>query len=175
MTASAGHRGFAGVGVPRLSEVLELLAPSQLRVNIELKNSVVDYPGLEELVLEAVAEAGLPGERVVLSSFSVESVRQLARLTEMEVAWVYGRPQLRPLAHALALGVRAIHPSRRGLTGGLVNRAHGKQVAVRPWVVNHPGRLRRMFALGVDAVFTDVPALARAIRAEVDAAARPRG
>lgn len=166
LTAAARHRGFAGVGVPRLTDVLALLAPSGLQVNIELKNSVVDYPGLEQVVLEAVAAAGLE-ERVVLSSFSVDSVRRLVGLTDLEVAWVYSRPPLRPIAAAAELGVRAIHPSRRAISRWLVGRAHRRGLAVRPWIVNNPQWLRWMFNLGVDALFTDLPERALSLRAEV--------
>jgi glycerophosphoryl diester phosphodiesterase len=38
---------------------------------------------------------------------------------------------------------------------------------VRPWIVNNPQWLRWMFNLGVDALFTDLPERALALRAEV--------
>lgn len=159
LDATGGRAGAVPAGVPRLEEVLALAAGSRLLVNIELKNSVVDYPGLEEAVLEAVAFAGL-AERVVLSSFSIASVRRLALLTPIEVALVYSRPWLRPLALAADLGLRAIHPSRALAGRVLVARAHRQGVAVRPWVVNGAARVRRAAAIGVDGFFTDDPAVA---------------
>jgi glycerophosphoryl diester phosphodiesterase len=150
----------AGAGVPTLADVLDLLAPTRLGVNIELKNSVVAYPGLEQAVLAAVAAAGL-GERVVLSSFSAASVGRLARLTDLEVALVYSRPWPRPLALATELGARAVHPARRLVYPGLVAAARRRGLAVRPWVVNDAGALRRLARVGVDGVFTDAPRLVR--------------
>ena len=156
----AGLDAGAGPGVPTLAEVLALLEPTRLAANIELKNSVVEYPGLEREVLAAVAAAGI-GERVVLSSFSADSVGRLARLTELEVALVYSRPWPRPLALAVELGARAVHPSRRLVHPGLVVAAGRLGLTVRPWVVNSAGALRRLGWAGVGGVFTDEARWAR--------------
>ena len=53
---SAGHPEFTNVAIPTLAEVFDVLGPTGLMINIELKNSVEDYPGLEEAVLAMVAE-----------------------------------------------------------------------------------------------------------------------
>ncbi len=156
LDASAGRAGFVGVGVPRLEEVLALVSPTAAKVNIELKNSEVDYPGLEETVIAAVAEAGL-GARVVYSSFSPESVRRLAALApDAEIGLIYSRPPARPLRSAQAWGATAVHPDQRLLPGaGWVRRAHRRGIAVRPWVMNSPRRMRAMIRAGVDGFFTD--------------------
>ena len=51
----------------------------------------------------------------------------------------------------------------KNATPGFVKRAHngGKQVQV--WTVNHPAQMSSMMSLGVDAIITDEPALARNI------------
>ena len=158
-------------GLARLADVLALLAPSTLLVNVELKNSVVEYPGLEEVVVEAVATAGLPGERVVLSSFSPTSTARLARLTDLEVALVYSRPWPAPVRLACELGAQAIHPSRLMVGPGLVPLAHRRGLRVRAWNVNGAAQVRRMRVRGVDGVFTDDPVAARRL---LTAAAVPR-
>jgi glycerophosphoryl diester phosphodiesterase len=47
---------------------------------------------------------------------------------------------------------------------GFVRKAHAAGLAVRPWVVNSERKLARMIRWGVDAVFTDVPAVAVRVR-----------
>lgn len=174
LDASNGRDGYAGARIPTLSEVLELLAPSGLRANIELKNSEVPYAGLEEAVLAEVAAAGMT-ERTLYSSFSGESVRRLAGMAPLaEVGLIYSRPLTRPLRLAQALGASAIHPDRHLVGGrGWVTRAHGRHLAVRPWVLNTPQRIRRAMWRGVDGLFTDVPDLAVQVRDET-LAAQPR-
>lgn len=161
LDASGGREGFAGVAIPQLGEVLELVAAAGIKANIELKNSVLPYPGLEEIVLDAVAAAGL-SQMVVYSSFSHDSVRRIATLAPLaEVGLIYSRPLARPLRTAAALGATAIHLDRRLVSGaGWVNRAHRRHLAVRAWVVNSPRRMRDLADRGLDGFFTDDPALA---------------
>lgn len=167
LDASAGRPGFEGVHIPTLVDVLELVAPSDVLVNIELKNSEEPYPGLEDKVMAAVQAFNLQ-DRVVLSSFNHYSLRKLRSMkTGCELAALYTDPLFRPWRYAGGLGVTAIHPPAMCVFGkGFVNKAHRAGVAVRPWVVNGERALRRMFDYGVDAVFTDAPDHALALRAE---------
>lgn len=165
LDASAGHEGFTGVQIPTLAEVLDVFAQSRVTVNIELKNSKVDYPGLEEKVLAAVDAFDLT-DRVLLSSFNHYSLKRLLELgTRCPVAVVYTDPLYKPWRYAAQLGAGAIHPPRRFvLRRGFVRKAQAAGIAVRPWVVNSESDLRRMFSYGVDAVFTDVPDVALEVR-----------
>jgi glycerophosphoryl diester phosphodiesterase len=168
LDASAGRDGWAGVRIPTLAEVLALLAPTTLRADIELKNSEVPYPGLEEKVLAEVAAAGMV-ERTMYSSFSGESVRRMAGLAPAaEVGLIYSRPLARPLRLAAGLGASAIHPDRRLVGGrGWVDRAHARHLAVRPWVLNTAERIEKAILLGLDGVFTDLPEMALEVRSRV--------
>ncbi|MCC6498121.1 MAG: glycerophosphodiester phosphodiesterase [Propionibacteriaceae bacterium] len=166
LDASAGMPAFAGVQIPTLADTLALLAPAGLMVNIELKNSVEDYPGLEERVLAAVAAHGI-ADRVVLSSFNHYSLKRLQHLgaTAGELGMLYTDPLYKPWRYAARLGMGALHPPARLVLGaGYIRRAHAAGLEVRPWVVNSERRLGRMFAWGADAVITDLPALAVRLR-----------
>ncbi|HSK32036.1 MAG TPA: glycerophosphodiester phosphodiesterase family protein, partial [Propionicimonas sp.] len=170
LDASAGVSGHAGVQVPTLAETLDLLAPSGLKLNIELKNSEEDYPGLEEQVLAAVAAHGI-ADRVVLSTFNHYSLKKLQTLgATSQLGMLYTDPLYKPWRYAAKLGVGALHPPvRYVLGGGWVRHAQAAGLAVRPWVVNSERGLARMFRWGVDGVFTDVPAVAVAVRGAPDA------
>jgi glycerophosphoryl diester phosphodiesterase len=166
LDASAGVSGYAGVQVPTLAATLDLLAPSGLKVNIELKNSEEDYPGLEEQVLAAVAAHDL-ADRVVLSTFNHYSLKTLqAHVATSQLGMLYPDPLYKPWRYASRLGVGAIHPPARFvLGGGWVRHAHAAGLAVRPWVVNSERTLARMFRWCVEGVFTDVPGVAVTVRA----------
>lgn len=166
LDASAGMPGYAGVQIPTLADTLALLAPTGVMLNIELKNSVTDYPGLEERVLAAVAAHGI-ADRVVLSSFNHYSLKRLQHLGAAagELGVLYSDPLYKPWRYAARLGMGALHPPSRLVLGpGYMRRAHAAGLAVRPWVVNSERRLGRMFAWGADAVYTDLPALALRLR-----------
>jgi glycerophosphoryl diester phosphodiesterase len=165
LEAADGMDGFAGVRIPTLAEVLDVVVPSGVAINIELKNSEEPYPGLEERVLAAVDAYGIAG-RVVLSTFNHYSLKKLQSLgAPSELGMLYTDPLYRPWRYAARLGVQAIHPPARFVMGRrFVRKSHAAGLAVRPWVVNSGARLARMFRWGVDAVFTDVPRLALQLR-----------
>lgn len=166
LDASGGLAGFGGVRIPTLTEVLSLVAPTRLALNIELKNSVEPYPGMEEQVLAAVAEFGL-SDRVTLSSFNHYSLRRVQELDpRIPLGMLYTDPLYKPWRYAASLGVAAIHPPARLVLGRrYIQGCHAAGLAVRPWVVNGRRHLARMFHWGADGVFTDVPALALQQRA----------
>lgn len=69
--------------IPTMAAVLDLLAPvcreRGLYINIELKNSIVPYPGMEEKILALVAEKGL-APYIVYSSFHPGSIIRIKQL-----------------------------------------------------------------------------------------------
>lgn len=68
--------------IPTIEEVLDLLEPimkSGLKLNIELKNSIFPYEGMEQKIVDLVHRRGLQ-ERVVYSSFSALSLEKLHKI-----------------------------------------------------------------------------------------------
>lgn len=68
--------------IPTMREVLDLLSPklkSGLKLNIELKNSVYHYQGLEEKIVALVHEYGVQ-DAIVYSSFYPNSLLEVYRL-----------------------------------------------------------------------------------------------
>lgn len=69
--------------IPTMAAVFDLLAPvcreRGLYINIELKNSIVPYPGMEEKILSLVAEKGL-APYIIYSSFNPDSIVRIKQL-----------------------------------------------------------------------------------------------
>jgi glycerophosphoryl diester phosphodiesterase len=166
LNANAGRSG-ATARIPTLAEVLDLFAPTAMHINIELKTSIVGYPGIEKLVLEQVAAFGL-AERVVLSSFNHYTLHRLQLLgAGAEIAALFTDPLYQPWKYAKDIGATAIHPDVSHVTSrAFVAASHAAGIKVRPWVADTAADLGRMISWGVDALFTDVPDIALAVKAE---------
>lgn len=99
--------------IPTMREVLALLAPvcrrDGLLINIELKNSVVRYEGMEQKILELVAEYGLE-PYIVYSSFNSDSIRLLKELKPDVKVGILSRNVSNCLEFARQVQVEAIHP-----------------------------------------------------------------
>ena len=72
---------YKGVKIPTLREVLELVKPGKMEVNIELKTGIFWYPDIEEKTMKIVEEAGME-DRVIYSSFNHYSVQKVRSLDE---------------------------------------------------------------------------------------------
>lgn len=161
---SGGRDGFAGTPIPTLREVLELLRPTGLNVNIELKNAVLPYPGMEQRVVDLVGETGM-NSRVIYSTFNHNSAWRLTQAQSANpVGVLHAEPLYRPWRYASALGAAAVHPSGAALRiDPCVNACHEAGIAVHVWTVDEPAQISACAKLGVDAVITNVPDVAREV------------
>jgi len=72
------------------------------------------------------------------------------------------RPAPDPVTAAREVGARLLHVKHTYLTPSLVDLLHQAGLGVLAWTVNAPGEMRRLAALGVDAILSDDPGRLRA-------------
>lgn len=155
---SNGFVGFRNVRIPTLTEALQALAETSLEINLELKNTIEPYPGLEHEVANAVEAAGLI-DRVVISSFNHQSLANLrGRVGQRHIGVLYSESLFEPWNYAKTLGAGALHPSRSLLNQpGYVDAAHEAGLKVNTWTIDSSRDFKQVSALGVDAVITNMP------------------
>lgn len=74
----------SGQQIPTIEEVLDLLEPKMragLKLNIELKNSIYPYDGMEQKIIELVHRRGLQ-DGVIYSSFSALSLERIKSIDD---------------------------------------------------------------------------------------------
>lgn len=157
--------------IPTLAEVLDLVAPTDLRVNVELKNSIVAYPGLEQSVEEVVAGSRLAraaAERLVYSSFNHRSLRRLAEAgTTVPLGVLHVEPLVRSWDYVAMVGAQALHPYAGSLAEDEIAQCRARGVEVNVWTVDDPDLAQQLARAGASAVITNVPARLRPAMAEV--------
>ena len=155
---SCGQKDFAGVTIPTMREVFELLAPTGLIINIELKTGIVFYPGMAEKLLELTSECGF-SDRVIYSSFNhytVKHIREIAPKTKL--GFLYADGTIDMPSYAIKHGVQALHPALYNIQfPGLIDECHQKGLAVNVWTVNEEDHLELCCKAGVDAIITNYP------------------
>ena len=172
--------------VPTLDEVLAVVAPSRAAILLEVKGpqrldvlyerapggaravAGERYEGLEALLLDALARAGVR-ERTSVMAFNPEIIARVRALApgqrtallvgHAHVLLVDGQPE-----DAIAWAARA-GAADAGLQYTLVNEAvmdaaRAAGIGVGVWTVNDEEAMRRLAALGVDVITTDRPDLA---------------
>ncbi|MHB2017235.1 MAG: glycerophosphodiester phosphodiesterase [Candidatus Xenobia bacterium] len=152
---------FAGERMPRLEEVLELVA-GKLGLDVELKCRRT-IPTTERLVRQAIAvlRPWLGRVPMVVSSFHRPAIDLLRRLApEIPAEYIYGvdTPRPRPSHFEHANPVAIVQAALA--TSDLIADLHARGGQVYVWTVDDPAEMRRLAALGVDGICTNQPATA---------------
>ncbi len=159
------HPEYEKATIPTLREVFELLKPTGLKINVELKNSRILYEGLEEKVIRLAEETGMR-EKILYSSFNHHSILHIKEIdSSLPCGLLYDATLVRPWAYASALHVDAIHPHFSELQiKGEVEEAHQLGIHVNTWTVNEEADIRDCLLKGTDIIISNYPDRALKIR-----------
>lgn len=148
---------FSGERVPALRELLELIKPTCLQLNLELKNTFVPYPGLEAAVMEEIRRFEM-SERIIISSFNHYSLAECKRLApEVRTGILYMEGLYEPWDYASRLHADALHPYYYAVLPEWVAKAREHGIAYHPYTVNEPEEMRKLLDAGVAGIITDYP------------------
>lgn len=163
----ASHRTSPGDAPPRLGDVLASF-PS-LRMFVDVKK----WPAVEP-VARLIARADAT-DRICVGTFSrartASVVSAVRDLTGRSIPAALGPGQTAALLLRSILGLRyrpdagytTVQPPHTVVGRRFVAAAHGAGLAVIPWTVNRPNRMRKLLLMGVDGMMTDHPALLTAV------------
>jgi glycerophosphoryl diester phosphodiesterase len=137
--------------IPTLGEVLELLAPTDLLINIELKTSIIPYD-IEKAAVALVNKYGL-SKRVIWSSFNHYSLKKLRKYApEADLALLSGGIVITP-EECAALGAAALHIDIGRLRfPGLIEDCKSAGIKLRAWTVNDPTDIRFCMENDIDII-----------------------
>lgn len=148
---------FAGTRVPRLDDLLDLLAPSTKRLILELKGSWT--PEQVGPVAEELRARGLT-QRVVLAGFDITSL-SAARDAAPDVQRVVIIHDVvgDPAVLAQTCGAVGIVTSKESLLADpeVVGRVHDAGLGVMVYTLNSSKTWSEAIDLGVDGIITDKP------------------
>lgn len=155
---AGAHKGeqWNGEPIPELGDVFALVrehARGLVLVNVEIKGGADAAP----VLLERIAAHDM-AERVIISSFDPATVRAATeRSTEVLGGLLVQQPAPDLVALARGVGASLVHVKHTYIDDGLVEMAHADGLGVLAWTVNRPDEMRRLAALGVDAILSDDP------------------
>ena len=150
--------------IPTMAEVFDLLKPTGLFINIEIKTGIYFYPQIEEKILALAKEKGME-DRVCYSSFNHYTVKRIQELApDATVGFLYADGPIDMPEYGIKHGVQALHPALYNLQfEGFVEECHKKGLLLNVWTVNEEEHMRKCCELGVHAIITNYPDLAREI------------
>lgn len=169
------HPEFKDATIPTLREVYELLKPTGLHINTELKTSRIRYEHMEEKCVKLADELGMSG-RVLYSSFNPASLKLLklidpgvkVGLLRTPIGKINDRKLIDPWGLAHLLGIDAIHPHfSELLLYNEAGKAHAIGMQVNVWTVNDEADMRKCLEAGADMLIGDYPDRMVKVRAQL--------
>lgn len=165
---NANKKGVNKEPIPSLIEVLEWMQSNQLVCNIELKNNLFPYEGMEEKVIHLVRRFNL-SNRIIISSFNHYSIVLSYRSApEIETAPLFNERIYMPWVYAQSIRAQGIHPKLASVTDEIIKGAIENGIAVRPYTVNKDTDMQRLYKLNCTSVITDDPVKALKIRKQYE-------
>lgn len=166
----------AGEPVPLLDDVLALFADTGFTVHVEIKanGEGTPYPGLEAMVIEALARHGLTGNSRI-TSFSSDILIECRRLAP-EIPRIFAVNAKAIERHGFdaafdhALDIANYAPVQMSYLEQEWDRIRAKVPLERlgAWVPNTEADLRKWLSCGLYQITTDSPDLALAVRNAIE-------
>ena len=151
---------FSGQRIPSLAEVLDLLEALGFRgrLNIELKRG--KNRGMEKKIYSLLEQKQRSFE-VLFSSFSLRALWRLHRLMPgAEVAYLVKKSRALLLLGKILPWISSLHLSQKSY----LPKPFYSSKRIRIWTVNQEKGMKKAFQLGVEAIITDKPEVAKALR-----------
>ncbi len=146
---------FVGQRLPLLEDVLDMVASTGTRLNVEVKDSPtgLDAAGA---VVRMLRRFGQERESVV-SSFDIDALLAVRAVApEVTLALIGSAPGI--LSAARQHRIPWVHAEHASITEAWVAEAHDSGIDVNAWTVDDPAALPKWRAMGLDKLCTNRPA-----------------
>ncbi|MEA3306988.1 MAG: glycerophosphodiester phosphodiesterase family protein [Elusimicrobiota bacterium] len=148
--------------IPKVQEVLEIIAPTADFINFEIKNDNNAYKGIEKIITDLVRLKKDVFKKAVLSCFDYPSAKRI-RLCDKEVKMGYLGHSLTNLLLPVALKkAKAIEASSFHINHKIafkmnIKKLHRAGLKVYAYTVDDFKDVLKMKENGVDGIFTNYP------------------
>jgi Glycerophosphoryl diester phosphodiesterase len=158
---NAGARFSEGIfneKIPTLDEFLDFVKEKGLVINMELKNNIINYAGLEESVIKKVHEYRLE-ENVILSSFNHYSMLKVKKLEQgIKTGLLYAATLYNVHEYAKGLNADAVHPFFPAVQDkNIVKEIKESGLMINTYTVNEKVYMKQLMELGIDGIITNFP------------------
>jgi len=150
-----------GQRIPTLWQVLQLLAPTSLWLNIELKGEDTVAP-LLTLLSKVATELHFDLSRLLISSFNHHLLLELKQHNPaLKLGALTASLPIDYAAFAKQLEAYSVNCDVSFINQAFVDNAKAKGLKVFVYTVDHADDIKRMHDYGIDGIFTNYPARSR--------------
>ena len=155
------HTKFAGVNIPTLEEVLDLVG-GRIKLNLEILRYAYEEPhprdSIEVQVVEMVRRKGLT-DSILISSFEENILHHLSQIEDTPAIAFLTKDE--PIEKVVQLckewSAFSWHPKLGHFGRKEVEQMHSHNIKVFPYTINGESEIENALRSGVDGYFTDDP------------------
>lgn len=149
--------------IPTLEQVLEIIKPTSLYLNIEIKAGYRVYAGIEEKLLYTIEKYHMLN-RVIVSSFDHYSLVKIKDLnSKVKTGMLYEASLYEPWQYAESIKVDALHPNYSTLTKDFIEKAYSNKLEINTYTVNDEEDINTLVMNKVSSIITNYPDKAKRI------------
>lgn len=157
LNASKLYPAYEIQRIPTLREYFEFAKDKEIITNIELKNSIIDYKGIEEKVYALIKEYAI-GEKIIISSFNHESLLRCKKIDSNIKCGVLESSRLaRTWDYVMNLGCEYYHPMNYVVDDELINKCKENDIGINIWFGQSEFDYSLYLKDGVTSLITDYP------------------
>jgi glycerophosphoryl diester phosphodiesterase len=161
---SKAYPNYAITRIPTLEEVYDLVKPTDLIVNVEIKKGIVDYKGIEEKLILLEKKMKMRN-RIIYSSFNHFCLMALREQdSEAKIGLLYSDGWMHVAEYAKSLNAQAIHPVHYAVRAPkLIESCKKYGIKVHPWTVDRKEDIEKLLDCQVEAIITNKPDFAKSL------------
>lgn len=159
---------YAGERIPTLDEFLDYVKDKNILINLELKNSIIPYEGLEKGTIDKIYEYGLE-KKVIMSSFNHYSMVKVKELdSNIKTGLLCAATIYNAGKYVKGVGADALHPFFPSVMDyKKVEEIKSQKLMINTYTVNEEKYMKELIKLNIDGIITNYPdKLKRVLREE---------
>lgn len=149
---------FKGEKIPTLEEFLEFSKSHNLFLNLELKNGLFPYEGMEKKIIDMIYKYNL-NNSVILSSFNHFSMAKCKEIDKnINTGLLYDGTFIDIEKYCKAVGADALHPQYFSLLDPKITSSIQKEgIMINTYTVNIDVHMKVLAHMNVDGIITNSP------------------
>lgn len=150
-------KDFKGLKIPTIDELIYLVKDSDIIIDFELKNGIIQYKDIEEKLIDVIYEHNIQ-DRVILSSFNHYSMVKCKEISnEIKTGLLYMEGLYKPEQYAKSALADALHPYFYALNNELIRSIKSEGIAINTFTVNEINYMKYFYQAGIDGIITNYP------------------
>ncbi|MCB2295578.1 glycerophosphodiester phosphodiesterase [Clostridium algoriphilum] len=143
--------------IPTAKDLIIFAKENNIILNLELKNGVIVYPGMEEKLIEMIYKYNYE-DKVILSSFNHYSMVHCKEIDkQIKTGILYMAGLYQPEVYCKRIGADALHPYFYSVNKEIIDNAKKEGILVNPFTVNEEDCMKSLIKAGVDGLITNYP------------------